>query len=352
MLLKDNFFFNFLQCPKNLCDFKVENNLNNNLLSNGLSFPIVENIPIIFLENNSHTKIKDWWSDLYKQLYSKFDENLNKDFLIKNLILLEDLMKLQKHLIYEEMLKFKIKNKTILEIGSGSGAHSALLYSKGAKTLAVDISFDRTMSTYKKLSLLDDSCLNFLCLNSNSENLPIKSNSFDFVYSNGVLHHANDTNKSVDEVFRVLKPGGRAILMLYCRSSSEFWLNVVPKAILFGSFFRRKNEGEWIGEVTEGKPKFGKQKNSMTRVYNRKELLFLLRKFNVQSIRKHNFSFNNFCIPRLTQFREMILKLVGIKPHDGGLIVYGRPTIQYTEIELFLSKYFGFTWNIIVEKPE
>ena len=81
-------------------------------------------------------------------------------------------------------------------------------------------------------------------------------------------------------------------------------------------------------------------------------MLSLLKKFNIKSVRKHNFSFKDFCILRLTQFREITLKLAGIKPHDGGLIIYGKPTIKYTDIELFLSKYLGFTWNIIVEKPE
>jgi SAM-dependent methyltransferase len=48
-----------------------------------------------------------------------------------------------------------------------------------------------------------------------AENLPFASNSFDLVYSWGVLHHTPDTEGAIAEVRRVLKPGGQARVMLY-----------------------------------------------------------------------------------------------------------------------------------------
>ena len=257
-------------------------------------------------------------------------------------------MKKNKHLLVNEMLSQDITNRSILEIGSGSGAHSALLKAKGAKVCSVDISLPRVISTYKKLSLVNKK--SFLCLNCDAENLPIIDKSFDFVYSNGVLHHSKSTTKTIKEVYRVLKPSGKAVIMLYSRFSAEYLFNIIPRALLFGSFFSKKKEAEWIGEVTEGKPVFGKTKNPITRVYSKKQLKILFKDFEIISMRKSSFYFKDFCIPRLTQLREILLKLFGCKLHDGGKIIYGKAVIPQTKIELLLSSYLGFAWNIVVRK--
>jgi SAM-dependent methyltransferase len=49
--------------------------------------------------------------------------------------------------------------------------------------------------------------------------LPFENETFDYVYSIGCLHHTGDLARSVDEVYRVLAPGGRAVVMLYYRHS-------------------------------------------------------------------------------------------------------------------------------------
>ncbi|CAA7612143.1 class I SAM-dependent methyltransferase [Magnetospirillum sp. UT-4] len=49
--------------------------------------------------------------------------------------------------------------------------------------------------------------------------LPFQSDTFDFVYSLGVLHHTPDPAKAIREVHRVLKPGGRCIIVLYRHGS-------------------------------------------------------------------------------------------------------------------------------------
>ena len=54
---------------------------------------------------------------------------------------------------------------------------------------------------------------------ADAESLPFEDSSFDRVYSWGVLHHTPDTRKAIGEAIRVLKPGGRACVMLYARHS-------------------------------------------------------------------------------------------------------------------------------------
>jgi SAM-dependent methyltransferase len=60
---------------------------------------------------------------------------------------------------------------------------------------------------------------------ADAERLPFNNDSFDIVYSWGVLHHSPDTAKAVLEVRRVLRPGGRALVMIYhCHSIVGFML--------------------------------------------------------------------------------------------------------------------------------
>ena len=64
----------------------------------------------------------------------------------------------------------------------------------------------------------------------NAENLSFDDNSFDAIYSWGVLHHSPDTKKCFEELFRVLMPGGFAKIMIYhkhspvgCKASRVCW---------------------------------------------------------------------------------------------------------------------------------
>jgi ubiquinone/menaquinone biosynthesis C-methylase UbiE len=54
---------------------------------------------------------------------------------------------------------------------------------------------------------------------ADAEALPFSSDSFDMVYSNGVIHHTPDTAATVREIHRVVRPGGQARVMVYHRSS-------------------------------------------------------------------------------------------------------------------------------------
>ena len=71
------------------------------------------------------------------------------------------------------------------------------------------VSLGRTRSRCHLAGLVPDLRL------GDAENLPFATNSFDIVYSYGVMHHSPDTAKCLREAWRVLKPGGEARIMLY-----------------------------------------------------------------------------------------------------------------------------------------
>lgn len=293
-------------------------------------------------------EIRAWWGDLYRQLYAPTDTTLDRARLTAMVSDFEDMMGRRQHLVAVEMPLGDLAGKDVLEIGPGGGGHSALFKAHGANAFAVDITSERAISTARKLSLLPGA--GSVAVTGDAERLPYADGVFDIVYSNGVLHHSSDTNACIDEVLRVLKPGGRAVIMLYSRHSATYWLNIWPRALVTGEMFRWP-EAEWIGRLTEGRPTFGTTKNPFTRVYSARELRVAFRKFDLVSLRKSSFQFDNIAIPRMSQMRAWLLTKFGAPPHPGGTLVYGSPYPVETAAELALGPIAGFSWNIVARKP-
>ncbi len=111
--------------------------------------------------------------------------------------------------------------KKVLEIGCGVG-HDLMQFARaGADVSARDLTENAVELATKNLAREGFSGD---IRQGNAEALDFPDGTFDVVYSHGVLHHTVDTEKSIGEVHRVLKPGGEAIIMLYNRNS---WLAFV-----------------------------------------------------------------------------------------------------------------------------
>ena len=110
----------------------------------------------------------------------------------------------------------RFKGKNVLEIGVGLGADHQSFAEAGAILHGVDLTERAIEHTRNRFALLG--------LESNlrvgdAESLPFGDKQFDLVYSWGVLHHSPDTPQAIREVFRVLKPGGSARIMIYYKYS-------------------------------------------------------------------------------------------------------------------------------------
>jgi ubiquinone/menaquinone biosynthesis C-methylase UbiE len=104
----------------------------------------------------------------------------------------------------------------VLEVGCGIGLDSARMTRHGLRVTAIDLTVVGA-STANRRAQTGKFDATYLC--ADAEHLPFPDATFDYVYSFGVMHHAPDTQRCVEEAYRVLRPGGQALIMLYHRHS-------------------------------------------------------------------------------------------------------------------------------------
>lgn len=116
------------------------------------------------------------------------------------------------------------EGEELLEIGGGIGTDLSQFAKHGARTTDLDLSSGHLELARENFRLRG---LPGKFIHHDAERLPFEDNTFDVVYSNGVIHHTPNTRGVVREIRRVLKPGGKAIVMVYAENSLHYWRNLV-----------------------------------------------------------------------------------------------------------------------------
>jgi len=107
--------------------------------------------------------------------------------------------------------------KDVLEIGVGMGADHLEWAKSGPRRLAgVDLTPRAVAWTRQRLTACGFAAE---VQEADAEHLPFPDESFDILYSWGVLHHSPDTERAFREAYRVLRSGGRLRAMIYHRPS-------------------------------------------------------------------------------------------------------------------------------------
>lgn len=120
------------------------------------------------------------------------------------------------------------KGQSLLEIGCGAGIDLIRFAQGGANCTGVDLSrtaIDLANMYFAFKHLHAD--LQVL----NGEALPFDDNTYDVVYAHGVLQYTADAHQMAREAYRVLKPGGLFISMVYNRRG---WLNLMSRFFKVG----------------------------------------------------------------------------------------------------------------------
>jgi len=129
----------------------------------------------------------------------------------------------------------------VLDVGAGNGFVMSRYARGGARAFGVELT-SRGVELCRLRFKVEG--VRAFVSQGDAENLPFADASFDAVTSMGVLHHVPHPERAIDEIYRVLRPGGRLTLMLYHRNSAMYRLRFPLMRLLQG-----KSLAEQVNEV-------------------------------------------------------------------------------------------------------
>jgi len=138
--------------------------------------------------------------------------------------------------------------RDVLEIGGGMGTDLAQFARHGARVTDVDLSSGHLTLAKENFAVRG---LHGRFIQRDAESLPFDDCTFDLVYSNGVLHHTPNTQAAIAEITRVLRPGGRVIVMMYAENSLHYWRTIFWNMGLREGQLRRYSMGELMSRSVE-----------------------------------------------------------------------------------------------------
>lgn len=115
-----------------------------------------------------------------------------------------------------------MNGRDVLEVGLGYGTLSQKIAEAGARYTGLDIASSPVAMVNSRLA---QNGLPGRAVQGNMLQCPFDDGSFDCVVSIGCFHHTGDTQRCLDETWRVLRPRGHAYLMLYNLFSRRRWIN-------------------------------------------------------------------------------------------------------------------------------
>ena len=122
----------------------------------------------------------------------------------------------------------ELKGRQVLEVGLGYGTISQMLAESGALYSGLDIAAGPVNMVNHRLH---QNGLPGKAVQGSVLNAPFADSTFDHVVAIGCLHHTGNLQQALDEAWRVLKPGGRAMVMVYYAYSYRRWV-YVPRATM------------------------------------------------------------------------------------------------------------------------
>lgn len=218
---------------------------------------------------------------------------------------------------FDRLIPFdQIKGKRVLEIGCGMGLHTELMCKAGATVTAIDITEESITATRTRLL---QKGLNAKVICGDAESIVFPSNSFDFIWSWGVIHHSSSTSKILNNIATWLNDSGTCKFMVYNLSSSHAYLALL-RHYLYG-FWRQPSIDSSLNKFTDG---------HTARFYTQDQLEDLTRIF-FGNINIQTFGQDSDAVPLPRALRQFLLmfvsdKLIKSKANRYGFFLFVTAT--------------------------
>ena len=181
------------------------------------------------------------------------------------------------------------KNKRLLEVGHGVGTDLVRFAQAGAIVHGVDISQTHHDMTKQNLACHGLSGeLKF----SDATNIDFPDEYFDVVYSHGVLHHLEETKDAIEEIRRVLKPGGTFLMSVYHKYSG---FHLIGKILMNGIRNKQLLTLGYAGMMsTIESGADGITTRPLVKTFSKGQVRKMLRGFESVDLSVHHFSVSHF----------------------------------------------------------
>jgi len=146
--------------------------------------------------------------------------------------------------------------EVVLDYGCGPGNDltGLALYSGARRLIGMDISARALSLARRRLALhgIAHDRVELIQAADSDPSLPLSSDSFDYVQSLGVIHHASDPAAVLRELHRVLRPGGAGCVMVYNQASVWFHLYTAYERMIRERAFPGLDVHEAFARNTDG----------------------------------------------------------------------------------------------------
>ncbi|MFA6461399.1 MAG: class I SAM-dependent methyltransferase [Candidatus Woesearchaeota archaeon] len=293
-------------------------------------FSIKENIPVLldFFESNTNINKKD--SVLKVQNFWNLHPCFGKWASAQEQFEVTEEYRYKSHPWLKKLVPFTgLKNQRMLEVGCSQCIDLSQFTKHGTYTIGMDLTPEGIFLGKRRLEYLS-LYQNADLIIANVEKIPFRADSFEYVYSYGVIHHTKRTQRAIDNIYTVLKPKGEFNIMYYYTYSFTKVIEATAKALNnFLVFVTRDKDIFW--RITTLFP-VGKKQRDVT-AYRNTRISATLHAPIIKSYSKRQ-SRRMF-----GKFKEVKFNLTHLHPIVQSITGRGR-------LGLFLERHWG--WDLMI----